>query len=277
MTNRPELNKNISVEDFEDFYWLKSELVKFCREVSISSGGGKIEIANRISKFLKTGEIPKIKTKKTKRIIQKIPKSINDVIPEEYTSSQLFREYFKSIIGPHFHFTAYMMKFIKEHPKITFKEYVDEWQTEYGRRKDAKYKSKIMKSCEYNQYIRDFFKDNPEKTLREAIKYWKIKKTKRGDNKYSKKDLKSKNAKDLKQTILNNICYTGFVYKRINKKLKTNFSKKQIERFMFKVLKKTEVKLFMKKGKNFYVTNIKNNVKITINSNTFRIITVDKL
>lgn len=80
-----------------------------------------------------------------------------------------------------------------------------------------------------------------------------------------------------KKEILENICYTELVYERINKKLDTNLSKQQIEDFILKILKKTDEKSFSKIGKNFYVTNTENNIKITINSNTFRIITVDRL
>jgi predicted DNA-binding protein YlxM (UPF0122 family) len=80
-----------------------------------------------------------------------------------------------------------------------------------------------------------------------------------------------------KQEILDNICYTELVYERINKKLNIDFSKKQIEEFIFQTLKETNETLFKKKGKNFYVTNAENNIRITINSNTTRIITVDKI
>lgn len=80
-----------------------------------------------------------------------------------------------------------------------------------------------------------------------------------------------------KNEILKNICYTRLVYERINKKLKIKFSKEQIEEFIFKVLKEAEEKDFSKTGKNYYVANMKHNIRITINSNTFRIITVDKI
>jgi len=80
-----------------------------------------------------------------------------------------------------------------------------------------------------------------------------------------------------KREILKNICYTGLVYGRINKKLNIKFSKKQIEEFIFKILKETEEKFFSKIGKNFYVANTENDIKITINSNTFRVITVDRI
>ena len=77
--------------------------------------------------------------------------------------------------------------------------------------------------------------------------------------------------------ILNNICYTELVYNRINKKLKTNLSKKEIELFIFKVIKNTKLNNFQKIGKNFYIFNLEEKIKITVNSNTNRIITVDKL
>lgn len=68
-----------------------------------------------------------------------------------------------------------------------------------------------------------------------------------------------------------------FVYNRINKKLEVNFSRKESETLIEKVLKETDVKFFEKKGKNFYVTNNQYKIKITVNSNTFRIITVDNV
>ena len=85
-----------------------------------------------------------------------------------------------------------------------------------------------------------------------------------------------------KQNILAKICYTELVYQRINKKLNSNFSKEQIEIFIDEIfideiLKNTDEKNYIKTGKNYYVTNAKNNIRITINSNTFRVITVDKI
>jgi len=81
----------------------------------------------------------------------------------------------------------------------------------------------------------------------------------------------------IKREILEHICYTEFVYERINKKLNIKLSKPQIEDFIFKTLKETDEIFFEKIGKNFYVINTEVNIRITINSNTFRVITVDKI
>ncbi len=80
-----------------------------------------------------------------------------------------------------------------------------------------------------------------------------------------------------KPEILEHICYTALVYERINKKLNIKFSKTQIEEYILTILKETDINLFTKTGKNYYVINVEYNIRITINSNTFRIITVDKI
>ncbi|MGC1204817.1 MAG: DUF3781 domain-containing protein [Flavobacteriaceae bacterium] len=80
-----------------------------------------------------------------------------------------------------------------------------------------------------------------------------------------------------KNEILKNHCYTELVYKRINKKLKVSFTKEEIEVLIKKVLRETDLEYYEKKGKNFYISNSQNNIKITINLNTFRVITVDTI
>lgn len=80
-----------------------------------------------------------------------------------------------------------------------------------------------------------------------------------------------------KNEILKNHCYTKLVYERINKKLKTNFSNDESEILIKKVLEETALENYIKKGKNFYISNSQYNIRITINSNTFRVITVDRI
>lgn len=80
-----------------------------------------------------------------------------------------------------------------------------------------------------------------------------------------------------KKEILKKHCYTELVYSRINKKLDINLSKEENEELIEKALKETGLKYYEKKGKNFYITNKKYNMKITVNSTTFRVITVDRI
>ena len=78
-----------------------------------------------------------------------------------------------------------------------------------------------------------------------------------------------------KSEILSRLCYTELVYGRINKKLRCNLSKAEIEVLIYKVINETPEPLFECKGKNVYITNPEQNIRITINLNTFRVITAD--
>jgi hypothetical protein len=80
-----------------------------------------------------------------------------------------------------------------------------------------------------------------------------------------------------KKQILDNICYTELVYGRINKKLNIKLSNSKIEKLIYYIITETDDLEFKKIGKNIYVSNNKKNIRLTVNSYTNRIITVDKL
>ena len=73
----------------------------------------------------------------------------------------------------------------------------------------------------------------------------------------------------IKAQILQNVCYTELVYKRINKKLGTQLSRKEIEALMLDIIKDTAEENFIRKGKNYYISNFEYRICLTINSNTF--------
>ena len=80
-----------------------------------------------------------------------------------------------------------------------------------------------------------------------------------------------------KEEIIHKIRYTDLVYGRINKKLKTNFSITEIKEIIDTIVFETCETEFQKKGKNIYIRSLKKSIKLTINSYTNTIITVDKL
>lgn len=81
----------------------------------------------------------------------------------------------------------------------------------------------------------------------------------------------------MKSEIIDNICYTELVYGRINKKLGTIYSKDQIEKLIIKLLTESPSSSYLKTGKNYYITNLEHKIRMTINSYTYRIITVDNI
>jgi hypothetical protein len=183
---RPNLTKEISVQDFKDFYWLKEELQSFCRENGMSASGSKIEISGRIETFLRTGEIKK-PHRNSKNNIESQTKSelsLDTVITENHRCSQDVRAFF-TIIIPKFHFSTYIQNYFKNNIGKTYQDVVKAWNEEERRKKDPSYK-KIAPQFEYNQFLRDFFSDpkNKGKSRSDAIEAWnKIKKVP-GSNKY---------------------------------------------------------------------------------------------
>ncbi len=191
---KPILDEKISVQEFKDFYWLKDELIKFCRKNGISCVGGKIEITNRIIEYLETGKITKPNAKRQKKLPKPTkPLTLETIIGVDYRSYKEKKEFLQSIIGKQFHFTIHLLDFFKQNAgKKTYGDIVAEWHKEQKLKSAPNFVKEIAPQFEYNQYIRDFTKANPNMTRKDAIKYWKLKKSMPGDNKYSEKDLKLK-------------------------------------------------------------------------------------
>lgn len=187
---RPYLTKDISVESFRDYYWLKEELQLFCRENKMSTSGSKIEISDRIETFLLTGEIikPIRKSRVHKNKEPQTDLSLDTVITENHRCSQDVRAFFKTVI-PKFHFSTFIQNYFKNNVGKTYRDVVNAWYEEEEHKKDPSYKKKIAPQFEYNQFIRDFFADpkNQGKSREEAIEAWNEIKKLPGSNKYESK------------------------------------------------------------------------------------------
>ncbi|MGG4470013.1 DUF6434 domain-containing protein [Paenibacillus alvei] len=184
---RPNLTKDISVESFKDFYWLKEELQSFCRENGMSASGSKIEITNRIEIFLRTGKIkkPLRKSNMNKKPQPQGNLSLDTVITENHRCSQNVREFFKTVI-PKFHFSTYIQNFLKNNIGKTYRDVVKAWNEEEERKKNPSFKKTVAPQFEYNQFIRDFYSDpkNQGVSREKAIKAWNEIKKQPGSNKY---------------------------------------------------------------------------------------------
>ena len=56
MEQRPNLDRSLDSQTFKQYYYLKEELVHFCRQNHIPTSGSKIELTERIAYFLETGK-----------------------------------------------------------------------------------------------------------------------------------------------------------------------------------------------------------------------------
>lgn len=186
MNERPNLNKELDSKTFLSFYYLKEELITFCRENNLPVSGGKIELTERIAYYLDTGKILKVSVKrKTSVNIGQITEDTK--IEPDIVCSEKHRAFFKEKIGKAFSFNVLFQKWLKNNAGKTYKNAIEA----YYRISEEKEKGKttIDKQFEYNTYIRDFFEDNQGKSLEDAIICWEYKKSLQGHNHYEKSDL----------------------------------------------------------------------------------------
>jgi hypothetical protein len=189
---RPLLDKDLSVEAFNDYYWLKEDLVAFCRIYGINTSGGKMDIEDRIRTLLTTGEIiAKVENQKFLSDFdwKKSELTLNTLVTDNYKNTENVRAFMKKHIGEHFKFNVDRMKWMQDNVGKTLGEAIEAWKKIAERKKRLKIVNTIAPQFEYNAYIRDFLADNKDKSIKDAIEYWKIKKSKKGDNRYSREDL----------------------------------------------------------------------------------------
>lgn len=191
MNKRPNLDKNLDSNLFKEYYYLKEELIDFCRKNNLQTTGGKIELTERIAKFLATGE----RTSRSHTIRKSInigEITLDTIIEEDFTCSEKHRAFYKKQIGNKFSFNVAFQKWLKCNSGKTYKDSIVAYYQILEDKK--KNKTKIDKQFEYNTYIRDFFNDNKNKSLEQAITCWKYKKSLKGHNKYERDDLKILNS-----------------------------------------------------------------------------------
>lgn len=186
MTERPVLDRNLNSKTFRDFYYLKEELVDFCRKNGLPTSGGKIEITDRIAYFLDTGKILSAAAAKKKAVV------ISDIredtkIEPDFVCSEKHRAFFKEQIGNSFSFNVAFQKWLKGNAGKTYRDAIAAYYQIIEDKKKGK--TKIDRQFEYNTYIRDFFADNQGKSLEDAIRCWKYKKQLQGHNRYERSDL----------------------------------------------------------------------------------------
>lgn len=186
MSDRPNLSRQLDVQRFRSYYYLKEELVEFCKNNNLPVSGGKEELTERIARFLDTGEVLKASTKKRSAVkVSLITEST--IIEPDIVCSEKHRAFFKQRIGKSFSFNVLFQKWLKENAGKTYSDAIDAYYRILEEKKKGK--TNIDKQFEYNTYIRDFFADNKDRSLEEAIKCWKYKKGLQGHNRYESSDL----------------------------------------------------------------------------------------
>ena len=186
MAERPILNKELDGVTFRSFYYLKEELVSFCRANNLPVSGGKIELTDRIAHFLDTGKV--LKTSARRKVTTNIGSiTVDTKIEPNIICSEKHRAFFREKIGKSFSFNVLFQRWLKSNAGKTYGDAIEAYYQILEEKKKGK--TTIDKQFEYNTYIRDFFEDNHGRSLEEAIVCWKYKKSLQGHNRYEQNDL----------------------------------------------------------------------------------------
>ena len=186
MNERSKLDKKTSSTAFRSYYYLKQELVDFCRKNGLSTSGGKAELTERIACFLDTGKAQKPSVER-KMAVTIGTLTEDTVIEPNIICSEKHRAFFGEKIGKGFSFNVLFQKWLKTNAGKTYGDAIRAYYRILEEKKKGK--TEIGRQFEYNTYIRDFFADNPEKSLHDAIVCWNYKKSLPGHHRYEPSDL----------------------------------------------------------------------------------------
>jgi hypothetical protein len=192
---RPDILSIQNGEELKRWYWLKQELVEYCKLVDLGYAGSKFDLLDRIANALDNKEHKEPKSKTSKQKVSKFNwhsevLTPDTIITDSYRNSQNVRRFFVQQCGSTFRFSIALMDFMKNNCGNTLQDAVSEWQRLNEQGKDKNFKSEIPPGNQYNKYIRDFFADNPNMTMAEARHFWKLKRSlPLGRHIYEKEDL----------------------------------------------------------------------------------------
>ena len=114
MESRPEITIGLDSRTFREYYYLKKELVTFCRDNHLPSSGGKQELTERIACFLDSGIVQQPAAKRNVKHGTVMPEITPDSIIEEgFVCTETHRAFFKKQVGSRFSFNVPFQKWLK--------------------------------------------------------------------------------------------------------------------------------------------------------------------
>ncbi len=144
----------------------------------------KAELINRLMHYALTGkellalEIPVISQSKRGTLYPLHPDT--KMMHGSYKNDLKTRQFFKSLIGVHFHFTAQGIDWLPEQwlegKTPTYAEFAKQWQRDYEQNKNQKRAPK--QEWAYNRFVQSYMKDHPKKSKQEFLDAWEAQRQK---------------------------------------------------------------------------------------------------
>lgn len=121
---RPALNRSLDASTFRNHYYLKEELVRFCRASGLPVTGGKAELTERIACFLEGKPVERVKVTKVRT---KLAGTLSEetLIESPFVCSEIHRAFFKAKIGSSFSFNVAFQKWLKSNAGKTYGDAIE--------------------------------------------------------------------------------------------------------------------------------------------------------
>lgn len=196
MSNKP--SKITSPDDLQNYYWMKSDLMMFCKKHGLPTQGAKSDLIERIGVYLSTGHRMGYKPLNKQGERDSLKCITKNTPVKNYNNDANTRRFFVEHLGDKFKFNAYLRQFTNNNnirPNMTYGELIEGWISYENSRKKSNENHIIPPQFEYNQFIKDYFLYEKGATLNDAISAWKILIFKKGSRTYEqfKKDAEKSN------------------------------------------------------------------------------------
>lgn len=160
-------------------YMKMAELKAACLKLGLPSTGNKAFLIAQIMSFVQTGKInsaPKIPAQSMAKYqpFQNLS-STSLMLYGDYKNDLNRRNFFKTLIGPHFHFTAFGIDWLNDRwlagQPPTYQEFADYWVSEYTQRKLIQAPPKA--EWAFINFVQQMQKTQPNSSKTAILNAWK--------------------------------------------------------------------------------------------------------
>lgn len=169
ISSRPRLSPTLSEEDFLAWYWLKAELIAFCRELGMPSGGDKATLSARVAARLGDRAPATVQPARQAAARNSAPQclTLETVVVSGYRLSEQLRAFFVQHEGPRFRFNQALRDFFRDPAGRTLADAIALY-----RNAALAPGQPIGRQFEYNRHMRAYFEAHPDASMQQARQAW---------------------------------------------------------------------------------------------------------
>jgi len=170
---RPRLTNQLTAEEFQAWYWLKRELVDFCRREGLPTVGVKTEYTTRVVAHLAGQPAPPVLPTVPRRGVLPAALTPQTCVAAGWRCTRELRDFFVQHCGPGFRFNAAMRQFVHTQVGRPLADGIEIY------RRSLEERSEMGAQLEYNRHVREYFLHNPGATAPEMRAAWWLKRAAR--------------------------------------------------------------------------------------------------